>query len=76
MESSSNLGILDKTIALNEDRELQGFLPLKETFKELDFNAEAPDESIQKYERARRLIIFGLWLTDIDLNQTRLIMRL
>lgn len=30
---------------------------------------------LQKYERARRLINFGQWLTDIDLNKTRLIIR-
>lgn len=67
--------ILDEFVALKEDRELQGFLPLKESFKELDFKSEAVDESVQKHVRAKRLINFGHWLTNIDVNNSRLIIR-
>ncbi|KAK4881318.1 hypothetical protein RN001_004637 [Aquatica leii] len=60
---------------LSEDRELQGFLPLVEAFKTLDFKLDELEENseTEKFIRAKRLIDFGIWLANFDFNNTKLI---
>lgn len=53
---------------------MQGFLPLSKAFAELDFKAEEIEE--QKVElciRAKRMLNFGVWLCDVDVNGKKLI---
>lgn len=66
---------LDVKIPLSEDRDLQGFLPLVDSFKELDFKTEEidDDDETEKLIRAKRLMEFGLWLTELDVNNTKVI---
>nr|XP_022900035.1 protein SMG7-like [Onthophagus taurus] len=61
-----------KEVALCEDKELQGFLPLTEAFKGLNFKLEA-SEGDQKLIRVQRLINFGVVLTKIESNQRLII---
>ncbi|KAF5290808.1 hypothetical protein FQR65_LT11512 [Abscondita terminalis] len=67
--------ILVTKTPLSEDRELQGYLPLVEAFKMLDFKLEELDENCEdeKFIRAKRLIDFGLWLANFDVYKTKLI---
>ncbi|GJQ82549.1 hypothetical protein Trydic_g13004 [Trypoxylus dichotomus] len=63
-----------KTIPLAEDKELQGFLPLSESFKSLNFKLDMQtDTPSEKHIRAKRLVDFGVWLTSYKVNNTNLI---
>lgn len=68
----------DETVPLSEDRELEGFLPLAQSFKLLNFKyessqTESPSE--EKQIRAQRLVNFGTWLTSYKVNGSNLIIR-
>ncbi|KAI4460147.1 smg-7 suppressor with morphological effect on genitalia protein 7 [Holotrichia oblita] len=64
-----------ETIPLAEDKELQGFLPLAEPFKSLNFKSDAiqTESPSEKHIRAKRLIDFGIWLTSYKVNNSNLI---
>lgn len=50
---------------LPEDREMQGFMPLAKHFSHLDFKSdEIEDVKVEKLIRAKRLVNFGMWLTE------------
>lgn len=68
---------IDLKLPLWEDKELQGFLPLQESFKELDFTIDHSDEvaEIEKQVRAKRLINFGFWLAESNVYNTKYIIR-
>lgn len=66
--------LADQKIPLPEDRDMQGFLPLAKTFSNLDFKEEEiEDEKIQRFIRAQRLIHFGTWISNHEVNGAKLI---
>lgn len=69
--------IIDLKLPLWEDRELHGFLPLQESFKELDFTIDHSDNGaeVEQHVRAKRLINFGFWLAESDVYNTKYIIR-
>lgn len=57
-----------------EDTEIQGFLPLAMLLKGLDFKAkEVEDKSVLLRIRAKRLVDFGIWLCEVDVNTKKLV---
>ncbi|XP_015832940.2 nonsense-mediated mRNA decay factor SMG7 isoform X1 [Tribolium castaneum] len=60
-------------VPLFEDKLLQGFRPLIKNFKELDFKAGVEDEKTDNLIRMQRLIDFGLFISKLDVNHTKLI---
>lgn len=65
---------VDEKIPLSEDRDMQGFLPLAKSFTNFDFKAEEiEDEKIQRFIRSKRLIDFGTWISNYDVNGAKLI---
>lgn len=65
----------DETIPLAEDKELQGFLPLAEPFRSLNFKSDTvqTERPSEKHIRAKRLVDFGVWLTSYKVNNSNLI---
>lgn len=65
---------VDEKIPLPEDRDMQGFLPLTKSFTNLDFKAEEiEDEKLRQFIRAKRLIDFGTWISNHEVNGSKLI---
>lgn len=62
-------------VPLSEDKMLEGFLPLSKNFKEFDFKDEIDDVKIERLVRMRRIIKISLWLTDLDVNGNKLILK-
>ncbi|KAJ3639053.1 hypothetical protein Zmor_008710 [Zophobas morio] len=59
---------------LFEDKMLQGFRPLLKNFKELNFKEDdVGDESTEKMVRMKRLLDFGVFVSDLDVNNTKLV---
>lgn len=55
---------------------MQGFLPLYDKLKNFDFKAETENfEIIEKSLRAFRIVEFGKWLSDFEINNTKFIIR-
>lgn len=67
--------VLDTKVPLSEDKMLEGFLPLSKNFKEFDFKDEIDDVKIERLVRMRRIIKISLWLTDLDVNGNKLILK-
>lgn len=65
----------DTKLPLPEDKKLQGFLPLTRNFKEFDFKEDCDDAKIEKLVRMKRIINISVWLTEIDINGNKLIIR-
>ncbi|KAL1506185.1 hypothetical protein ABEB36_005592 [Hypothenemus hampei] len=60
--------------SLKEDRELQGFLPLESSFKNINFKLdEVDDKEVEDKIRIRRIIEFANWLCDHDVDGIKLI---
>ncbi|KAJ8921440.1 hypothetical protein NQ315_003058 [Exocentrus adspersus] len=62
-------------LPLAEDKALQGFLPLSRNFKEFDFKQDCDDPKIEKLVRMKRIVNISTWLTEIDVNGSKLIMK-
>lgn len=60
-------------LPLKEDRNLKGFLPLSKYLKQFDFDRTEEDPNIFRLVRIKRILNFGLWLTDFEVNGTKLI---
>jgi hypothetical protein len=61
---------------LLEDRILQGFRPLLKNFKELNFKEEdIDDQKSENLIRIKRLIDFGVFISDLNVNNAKLITR-
>ncbi|CAH1236385.1 unnamed protein product [Diabrotica balteata] len=60
---------------LREDKMLEGFLPFCKNFKELDFKEDVDDPKIERLVRMKRIIKISLWLTDLDVNGNKLILK-
>lgn len=45
------------------------------TFKEFDFKEDCGDVKIEKLVRMKRIINISVWLTEIDVNGNKLIMK-
>ncbi|XP_044756996.1 protein SMG7-like [Coccinella septempunctata] len=60
-------------VPLREDKNLKGFLPLSNYLKQFDFDRFEDDISISRLIRVKRILNFGLWLTDFEVNGTKLI---
>lgn len=67
--------LLDSKYPLPEDKYLQGFLPLSKNFKDFDFKEDIDDCKIERLVRMKRLVNFCLWLTDIDVNGNKFIIK-
>lgn len=65
----------DSKYPLPEDKYLQGFLPLSKNFNEFDFKEDIEDSKIERLVRMKRLVNFSLWLTDIDVNGSKFIIK-
>lgn len=59
--------------SLQEDRDLQGFLPLQQNLKDFSFKDEIEDSEVESKVRMRRIIDFGIWLCGYDFDGTKLI---
>lgn len=65
---------VDANTPLFEDKMLQGFRPLLKNFKELNFKEDdVGDESTEKMVRMKRLLDFGVFVSDLDVNNTKLV---
>lgn len=64
---------IDASTPLLEDKLLQGFQPLLKNFKDLDFKEDIDDTKIEKLLRMKRLIDFGMFISDLDVNNSKLI---
>lgn len=67
--------MLDNKYPLPEDKDLQGFLPLTRNFKDFDFKEEIDDPKVKRLVRMKRLVNFSLWLTDVDVNGKKIIIK-
>ena len=56
------ISIFNTDIALPEDQELQGFLPLQTVHRKLDFSSNLNSKREEQQERKNRLTQFGLSL--------------
>lgn len=65
--------LLDAKCSLQEDRDLQGFLPLEQNFREFTFKVEIEEREVENKVRMRRIIDLVKWLSNYDLGGTRLI---
>ncbi|KAH1005913.1 hypothetical protein HUJ04_006814 [Dendroctonus ponderosae] len=59
--------------SLQEDRDLQGFLPLEQNFREFTFKVEIEEREVENKVRMRRIIDLAKWLSNYDLGGTKLI---
>ncbi|XP_056644839.1 nonsense-mediated mRNA decay factor SMG7-like [Diorhabda sublineata] len=62
-------------VPLPEDKMLEGFLPLCKNFKDFDFKEDMDDAKMERCVRMKRIIKMSLWLTDLDLNGNKLILK-
>lgn len=62
-------------VPLSEDKMLEGFLPLCKNFKDFDFKEDINDTKIERLVRMKRIIKISLWLTDLDVNGNKLILK-
>lgn len=68
-----NIKILDANTSLPEDKEIQGFIPITKHLENVGFKNEIDDKSVINRIRAKRLIIFGLWVCQTDVNGKKLV---
>lgn len=61
--------------SLREDIDLEGFLPLSENLNSLEIKQQIDDVKIENMIRMRRISDFALWLSDQDIDGTKLITR-
>ncbi|CAG9865335.1 unnamed protein product [Phyllotreta striolata] len=62
-------------VPLPEDKFLEGFSPLCKNFKDFDFKSDIDDKNIERLVRMKRIVKLSLWLTDLDVNGNKLILR-
>ncbi|KAJ8960450.1 hypothetical protein NQ318_013734 [Aromia moschata] len=60
---------------LPEDKSLHGFLPLTKNFKDFEFKNELDDPKVEKLVRMKRIVDISLWLTEIDVNGSKLVIK-
>ncbi|XP_023015332.2 nonsense-mediated mRNA decay factor SMG7 [Leptinotarsa decemlineata] len=60
---------------LPEDKALQGFLPLANNFKDFNFSEDIDDIKLERLIRMNRLVSLSEWLTEIDVNGNKLILK-
>ncbi|CAH0559351.1 unnamed protein product [Brassicogethes aeneus] len=58
---------------LSEDKNLQGFLPFAENYKDLNFKEDIEEPKIERLVRLKRIVEFSKWLTELDINGSKLI---
>lgn len=58
-----------------EDKYLQGFLPLSMNFSDFEFKEDIEDSKVERLVRMKRLVNFSVWLTDIDANGNKFIIK-
>ncbi|CAH1962751.1 unnamed protein product [Acanthoscelides obtectus] len=63
------------TYPLPEDKSLEGFVPLAKAFEELNFSEVIKDLKIEKLLRLNRITNIAKWLTEVDVNGNKLIVR-
>nr|CAH7728276.1 unnamed protein product [Callosobruchus chinensis] len=60
---------------LPEDKSLEGFLPLAKAFEEFSFSEVIKDLKVEKLLRLSRITNIAQWLTEVDVNGNKLIVR-